>query len=184
MKMIVGLGNPGPKYRNNRHNAGFMLVDYIRRELSGSLHYQYSKNAKADYAWVKISGEKIEFLKPNTFMNKSGASVSYAFKKHKELKLKDIYICHDDLDLPLGKFKIQAGTGPKLHNGIASVEISLGRRNFRRIRIGIDNRMNTERIAGETYTLQDFKPEERKMISELFPAILDRLKAEFFAKII
>ena len=101
MKLIIGLGNPGGKYRKHRHNVGFMVVDALAEKL-GVGEYELSKKGKAQYAWVNDGKEKIELIKPQTFMNDSGFSIVYAKKKHKDLKISDIYIIHDDLDLPLG----------------------------------------------------------------------------------
>jgi len=178
MKLIVGLGNPGDKYKGNRHNIGFMFIDYLVNVLTGSRVYQFSKSGNADYTWTTLKKEPIEFYKPQTFMNNSGKSVKYAFKKHAELKIENLYVVHDDLDIPLGKFKIQQGTGPKLHNGIESIENHLQAKDFWRIRIGIDNRMNTGRIDGESYTLLDFQDSERKIIEQTFLLVLDRMKRD------
>lgn len=176
MKLIVGLGNPGVKYQNNRHNVGFMFIDYIVNELTGSRVYEYSKNGNAQYTWFDLKKEKLEFYKPQTFMNESGKSVRYALKKHPELKPADLYVVHDDLDIPLGKFRIHFGRGPRLHNGITSIENALSTKDFWRIRIGVDNRKQESWIDGETYVLHSFTPDEKETVSKVFPEIFDRLK--------
>ena len=110
-------------------------------------------------------------------MNKSGNTVGKFVRSTKAAK--DLIVVHDDLDIPLGKFKIQKGVGPLLHNGIESIENSLAGKDFWRVRIGIDNRKPNTWIDGETYVLQDFQPEEKKIVSELFPSIFVRLKNDF-----
>lgn len=134
MKLLIGLGNPGNKFKNNRHNVGYMFVDY----------------AKTGF-------------KTGTFMNESGK-----FARGK----KDFVIVHDDLDLPLGKYKIQFGVGPKVHYGIQSVENELRTKDFWRVRIGVDNRDPDNRIPGDVYVLQDFTAEEKQILEGVFDAIL------------
>ena len=92
------------------------------------------------------------------------------------MRRENLVIAHDDLDIPLGKFKIQKGIGPKLHNGIESVEKSLGTKDFWRIRIGVDNRTPDNWIDGETYVLNDFRQNELDVIQALFPEVLNRLQ--------
>jgi PTH1 family peptidyl-tRNA hydrolase len=158
MKLIVGLGNPGDKYKNNRHNVGHMFVDYLK------------KNFK-----FQISNFKL--IKTDGFMNESGLFVK---KLTHKLEINNLIIVHDDLDIPLGKFHIQFGTGPQLHNGLESVENHLHSKDFWRLRIGIDNRLPDKKIAGEVYTLKDFTTEEKKRLeTEIFPKILLQFKLNF-----
>src|SRR4030042_1472406 len=161
MKLIVGLGNPGEKYKNTRHNVGFVVLDAIASQITNEYQYQdikfqKSKNAKAEYLSFKIGDETIELIKPLTFMNSSGFSVAYGKNKHK-VPVENIYVIHDDLDIKLGEYKIQKGVGPKLHYGIASIEKELGIGDFWRIRMGVDNRSIDNRVSGEEYVLEDFE---------------------------
>jgi PTH1 family peptidyl-tRNA hydrolase len=106
-------------------------------------------------------------------MNESGRAVFSCVTGYKLQVAKDLVVVHDDLDIPLGKFHIQKGIGPKLHNGIESIEAHLKTKDFWRIRIGIDNRASTGPMNGESYVLQDFKPEERNILQNIiFPKIL------------
>ncbi len=162
MKLIVGLGNPGVKYQNNRHNVGFMFVDYLTNELG-----------KSD----QLDKSKIKLFKPKTFMNPSGVDVNKVIGKWK-LDIENLIVVHDDLDIPLGKFKIQKATGPLLHGGLTSIEQHLGANDFWRVRIGVDNRKPENWVDGETYVLQDFTSEEKITIVESFPKILERLKTQ------
>ena len=185
MKLIIGLGNPGIKYQNNRHNAGFQFIDYLienRKVLISKLEFlnnsqisnkKFQKQADAE---IYDFSKNILLMKPLTFMNRSGKAVIKSVKSYEIGVKSDLIVIHDDLDIPLGKFKIQKTTGPKLHNGLESIENHLKTKDFWRVRIGVDNRMNTGWIDGENYSLQDFRPEERKIIEELFPKILNRLE--------
>jgi PTH1 family peptidyl-tRNA hydrolase len=155
MIAIIGLGNPGEKYRNNRHNVGHLFVDYIKQE--------------------KPIDNQIKIFKTDCFMNQSGIFIKKLVRNLK-LEISNLIVAHDDLDIPLGKFKIQKGTGPQLHNGIESVENSLKAKDFWRIRIGVDARTKENWIDGETYVLQNFKQEELQIIQSVFPEIIKRLQ--------
>jgi len=154
MRLIIGLGNPGEKYKNTRHNAGFLVADKLQK--------------------VKLPAGTV-LKKSDVFMNNSGDFVSRLSKRY-DSNPSDLFIIHDDLDIPLGSYKIQYGIGPKVHNGVNSIEVELGTKDFWRIRIGVDNRKSEDRIDGEEYVLQDFTEEERKIldktIKEAIPAIL------------
>jgi len=143
MKLIIGLGNPGEEYKNNRHNAGYIFVDEAK-----------DSNKK---------NSNLVFLKTNSFMNSSGDMVVKEVKTRKT-KPEDLYIVHDDLDIPIGSYKIQFGIGPKVHNGINDIEEKLGNGEFWRIRVGVDNRNPEDRTKGEDYVLQDFSPEEKEIV--------------------
>ena len=109
-------------------------------------------------------------------MNQSGIFVKKLIENRK-LKTENLIIAHDDLDIPLGKFHIQFAVGPQLHNGLESIEDHLHTKDFWRVRIGIDNRLADKRIPGETYALQNFLPDEKKLLeTEIFPKIFLQLK--------
>ncbi|OGK18783.1 hypothetical protein A2866_01975 [Candidatus Roizmanbacteria bacterium RIFCSPHIGHO2_01_FULL_39_8] len=196
MKIVVGLGNPGEKYKNNRHNVGQMLVDYFLETYNTQLVtpeekiiFKKNKYAMSEIAECKKSQvisyklKGIILVKPLTFMNLSGQAVREVVKSYKLKVISDLVIIHDDLDIPLGKFKIQKGVGPLLHNGVSSIEQFLDSKDFLRVRIGIDNRTPDKSIDGETYVLQDFLPEEKKIVFELFSNILSRLKNDLHLKL-
>ena len=169
MKLIIGLGNPGDKYKNNRHNVGFKFLDFLSKDNN----WQESKSANLLYKWIEINRKKTELVKPQGYMNNSGFSVKKVLAKHQNIKLEEVYIVHDDLDIPLGKFKIDHATGPKLHNGIKSIEETLKTKDFWRIRIGVDNRKKESWIDGERYVLSDFTREELAIINKVFLEILN-----------
>ena len=154
MKLLVGLGNPGAKYTNTRHNIGFMFLDYLEQQ------------QKLD--------KQVKTLKPETYMNQSGMAVVKKLSFYK-LQPADLIVIHDDLDLPLGEYKIQFGKGPKLHNGVESVEQAIGTKEFWRVRIGVDNRSLENRVPGDLYVLQNFLPEEKTKLLKLFPEITKAL---------
>jgi PTH1 family peptidyl-tRNA hydrolase len=173
MRAIIGLGNPGDEYKNNRHNVGFMFLDFLTKETNdlSNKNFKYDKYLKS--AICHLHHDSV-FIKPQTFMNRSGEAVNRLIKNFK-LKISDLTVVHDDLDIPLGKFHIQK-TGPKLHNGIESIENTLGSKDFLRIRVGVDNRKADNRIDGETYVLQDFLPDEKSIIlTRVFPDILSQI---------
>lgn len=175
MYLIVGLGNPGDKYKNNRHNVGFMFVNSINK----SGEWTESKSSEAEYCWINLNENEIELFKPMAFMNRSGLPILQGFKKHRLLKPENLYVVHDDLDIPLGKFRIDMGRGSRLHNGIKSIESVLKTKDFWRVRIGVDNRQQTGPMDGESYVLKNFLPDERELIDNLFPTIYSRLSAFF-----
>ena len=94
---------------------------------------------------------------------------------------RELFVAHDDLDIPLGKFKIQKGTGPKLHNGLESIENHLKNSDFYRIRIGVENRDPERRIPGEAYVLQNFTSNENAILNTTFPTIVSRLQQEYIS---
>jgi PTH1 family peptidyl-tRNA hydrolase len=156
MKLIVGLGNPGEDYKNTRHNAGFLVADELQK--------------------MKLPASVV-VKKSDVFMNDSGSFVRKTADKYK-LNPSDLYIIHDDLDIPLGSYKIQFGVGPKIHNGVNSVETELETKDFWRVRIGVDNRQADDRTQGEEYVLQDFTDEERKVLDLTIKKVLIDLIAK------
>jgi len=166
MKCIVGLGNPGEKYLKNRHNAGFMIVDSLAKKLE--LEFKNNAKFEAEIAFK----DSILLVKPQTFMNDSGKSVS-AMTRFYKIALSDLYIVHDDLDIALGKYKIQHGKGPQVHNGLRSVEELLGTDQFWNVRVGVENRevRGNKGIPGMVYSLQDFQEEEREIIDQVIQEV-------------
>ena len=173
MKLIIGLGNPGDKYKNNRHNVGHQYIEFLIKELTNIELTDSSSNPQCVNAL--INNKEILLCKSDKFMNNSGFSVKKVLAKHQNIPLENVYIVHDDLDIPLGKFKIDHATGPKLHNGIKSIEETLKTRDFWRIRIGVDARKPDTWIDGEKYVLSDFTKEEQKIIKLIFPNIIQKL---------
>ncbi len=157
MFLIVGLGNPGPKYANNRHNIGFMVVD----ELIGSL----MPNAinKKEFKGELYKYKDTLFLKPLTFMNLSGESVK-AVKNFYKIDNDKIVVIHDDLDLSFGAIRFKRGGGSGGHNGLKSIDNYIGN-DYIRVRIGIGRPADKSKVA--TYVLSDFSEEEKKYLDDV-----------------
>lgn len=172
MKLIFGLGNPGEKYKNNRHNIGFSVLDYFAKDKG--LSWKKSKTGKLEYTWLFNKNGKIELIKPSSFMNQSGHSVLYAKKKHR-ISHDDIYVIHDDLDIRLGEYKIQYGKGPKEHNGLNDIYEKLKTNEFWHIRMGVDNRDTNNRVRGKEYVLEDFNDEEETLLKDVIYEICKKL---------
>lgn len=164
MKVIVGLGNPGQEYENTRHNVGFMTVDLLAKELDLS----FESSAKLSSLVAKNAD--VVLVKPQTFMNRSGEALQAVLQFYKA-EPKDLIVVHDDLDIALGEYKIQNGTGPKGHNGLISIYSSLGTQNFFHVRIGVDGRENDRSIPGKAYVLQPFLPDEQAIVQKTITTV-------------
>lgn len=160
MILIIGLGNPGQKYEKTRHNVGWIIFD----ELLKDVDWSKSSKAKTLYFNNMIGEEKVEYLKPQSFMNESGLSVSYAQKKHK-IESENIIVIHDDIDLPVGKIKISYDRGDGGHNGIKSIMDHLGSQSFIRIRVGVSI-LDENKILRKPNVLGNFSKEEFKIIDK------------------
>lgn len=165
MKLIVGLGNPGAKYVSTRHNVGFMLLD--RLATVHALSFENQDKFHAEFA----KNEHLILLKPLTFMNSSGEAVSAVASFYK-ISPENIFVVHDDLDIKLGEYKVQKGVGPKIHNGVNSIEECLKTTDFWRVRVGIDNRDPENRTQGEAYVLEDFTQKEKNLLSGVLEKVL------------
>ena len=133
MYLLVGLGNPGSKYKKNRHNVGHMTIDMIVKKYNLK---KKNKNKFGDIFEGHLSNKKIFALKPKEFMNLSGVSIK-KFLDFYKINIKNLLIIHDDIDLPLGKIKIKIGGGNAGHRGLKSIDSLIGK-NYKRIRIGVD----------------------------------------------
>ncbi|HEX4843012.1 MAG TPA: aminoacyl-tRNA hydrolase [Limnobacter sp.] len=134
IKLIVGLGNPGPQYTDTRHNAGVWYLDKLARQ--HNVHLQSDKRFLGDMARIKVAGEDVWLLFPTTFMNRSGQAVG-ALAKFFKIKPEEILVAHDELDLLPGQLKIKKGGGHAGHNGLKDMNAHLGSNEFWRARIGI-----------------------------------------------
>lgn len=160
VKMIVGLGNPGSKYNDTKHNIGFMAVDRIVKNLD--VNFTEDKNFKAEIGSDFINGEKIYFIKPTTFMNNSGIAVK-ALLTYYNISIKDMIIIYDDLDMEVGKIRFRQKGSAGGHNGIKSIIAHLGTQKFDRIKVGI-GRPNG-RMTVINHVLGKFDKNDEIMIS-------------------
>ena len=161
--LIVGLGNPGEKYYNTRHNIGFELVDFICKKHES----EFETNRLGQISKISIKGRKVLLLKPNTFMNLSGKSVKY-WMQQENIKLENILIIVDDLNLPLGKIRFRARGSSGGHNGLENIEQALNSLEYPRLRIGIGNDKNSNQID---FVLGIFNSDEYDIIRSNFDLI-------------
>jgi PTH1 family peptidyl-tRNA hydrolase len=170
MFLIVGLGNPGQQYSGTRHNAGFMVLDFLAEK--NNLTYADSK-WKASFVKGVAWNEPVVLLKPATYMNLSGMAVVQAAHFYK-LQAADILVIHDDLDMDLGRIKMVAGGGDGGHKGIRSIIEQLGTKDFSRLKIGIGR--PTIPMAPEKYVLERFEPVEREVIGKKMEHVLEGIR--------
>ena len=161
--LIVGLGNPGEKYHNTRHNIGFELLDFICKKHES----EFETNRLGQISKISIKGRKVLLLKPNTFMNLSGKSVKY-WMLQENIKLKNILIISDDLNLPLGKIRFRAKGSSGGHNGLENIEQALNSLEYPRLKIGIGNDKNSNQID---FVLGIFNSNEYDIIHSNFDLI-------------
>lgn len=160
MKLIVGLGNPGKEYENTRHNAGFKFID----EYAKSKGLTFNQNKfKGLYTTFINNGEKIILLKPQKYMNLSGEVVR-DFVNFFKINIEDILIICDDLDTPLGKIKIKYKGSSGGHNGLKNIEQNLNTNEYKRIKIGISNDKNQDRI---NYVIGKMPKEDLEKLKEV-----------------
>lgn len=164
MTYLFGLGNPGIEYAHSRHNVGFMAIDHlVAKQQLPSLNFQKKWQAEV------LKSNELMLVKPHTFMNDSGkaarAIVSF-YESDLAAALPRIFVVFDDLDLPLGSFKLQFGKGPKVHNGLLSLYQHLGSEQFWHVRVGVDNRQGQRTMPGSAYVLASFSPEERAILDQ------------------
>ncbi len=161
MKLIVGLGNPGPKYETTRHNVGWLALDRLADRWKAA---QPQQKHQSEYQVADFAGEKVLLIKPLTFMNLSGRAVAPFFQFHK-CEPSDVIVIHDELDLPPGSLRIKTGGGAGGHNGLKSLDecLGAGKTGYHRVRIGVGHpRELGLRISPADYVLQPFSDSEWK----------------------
>ena len=166
MLLIVGLGNPGTQYENTRHNIGFRVIDKLIYEFGAQ---NISKNS---FHGELFKSSNILFLKPTTFMNLSGTSVQ-AVKNFYKIELENIFVVHDDIDLPFSSLRFKNGGGHGGHNGLRSIDTMIGKE-YTRIRMGVDKPEYKSQVAD--YVLHDFSAEEEGHLSAWMNHTLDAIK--------
>lgn len=180
MRIVVGLGNPGEQYSGTRHNVGFDFVEALRVAVAAPAWQSVGKTQ----ALVSKTPDWL-LIQPQAFMNQSGLAVRGVldfYLKYGSLSetaqlelLRNCFVAHDDLDLQLGKIKLQLGRGPKIHNGLLSLYNHLASEQFWHVRLGIDGRLPTQRVAGREYVLQKFMPTERERINQVISESIQRV---------
>ncbi len=166
MKLFVGLGNPGDKYRANRHNIGFMALDRIADRFSFG---PWRKKFQGLVSEGSIDGERITLLKPETYMNESGRAVGEA-QRFLKIPLSDVSVFHDELDLAPSKVKVKIGGGNAGHNGLRSISAHI-ENEYRRVRLGIGHPGSKDAVT--YYVLNDFAKADREWLGPLLDAVAD-----------
>lgn len=161
--LIVGLGNPGPRYELTRHNAGFLLLDELAERMSASFK---SHKAHADVVEGRLAGHPVVLAKPRSYMNESGGPVKAVATFYK-IPVERLVVAHDELDLPFGALRLKRGGGEGGHNGLRSTTSSLGSKEYARVRFGIGRPPGRQDAAD--YVLREFSAAERKEL----PSYLD-----------
>ena len=168
MLLLVGLGNPGPKDLNNRHNIGFKIIDAINQ------HFKLSKQKpkfKGLLTTGNIEEQKVLAIKPLTFMNSSGVCIKELIEYFK-IDVKNVFVFHDDMDIDLGKIKVKFGGSSAGHNGIESIDKNIGK-NYSRIRIGIGR--PKKNATGVDHVLDNFSNEEMDNVQSVTKNIIESL---------
>jgi PTH1 family peptidyl-tRNA hydrolase len=160
MKLIVGLGNPGKEYDGTRHNIGFMVIDSILKKYNLNCN---KKKFDGIYCETTINNEKIIFLKPQRFINLSGEVIK-KYIDYFKISIEDILVIHDDLDIPVGKFKLKMSGGSAGHNGLKNIEMNIGTEEYKRLKIGISN---DKAIDTKVYVLGKLSSIDKKELDEI-----------------
>ena len=181
MKLIIGLGNPGKEYEKTRHNVGWLVLDALEE----NDQWQTSKKANAMFIKKAINGVEVELLKPTTYMNESGRAACYAQKKH-HLNPADIWVVHDDIDLPLGKIRIGQFNSSAGHKGVQSIISQLKTKNIKRLKIGIANSKlklarnqksdQKRKDMISNLVLSKFTPSEKEKLKKIFKEAIAKIE--------
>jgi len=170
MKLIVGLGNPGPQYARTRHNVGFMVLDQLVANLGGT--WKTESKLKSEIALTERDGERIILAKPQTMMNLSCEAIQRLVQAYK-LKPSDVWVIFDDVDVPFGRLRIRHGGSSSGHQGINSTIRHIGDQ-FLRFRVGISlNNRDVE--PSEIYVLKPFNPDEQVQLPQLIRAAAEAI---------
>jgi PTH1 family peptidyl-tRNA hydrolase len=168
--VIVGLGNPGPGYAGNRHNAGFMVVDELARRVGGRFT---AHKTGADVLEARLAGRRVVLAKPRSFMNISGPAVA-ATARYFKIPPTDVVVVHDDLDLEYGVLRLKRGGGEGGHNGLRSVSACLGSKEYLRVRFGIGRPPG--RMDRAVFVVGDFSVIERRELDLLVDRCADAVE--------
>lgn len=172
MKLIVGLGNPGRKYKNTRHNVGFMFVDRVAKD--ANVKFKLDAAKKCEIAEAQIDGEKVILIKPQTYMNLSGEAV-YIIKNYYKIDIKDILVIHDDMDLDVGHIRLRQTGSSAGHKGLQNIIDNLQTNNIVRLKVGVSKPVGEAVID---YVLGDFSKDD-KITLELFMDKITNIVKDF-----
>lgn len=176
MKIVVGLGNPGDKYRSTRHNVGFRAVDLLAERHGGVFEARGDLGEKAWTAKVDLRGHPVVLAKPRTFMNRSGSAVLALLRRHPIETTSELIVVFDDADLELGKVRVRPEGGHGGQNGMRSILEVIGTREFLRVKLGIRGVSRDDSDLAD-YVLRSFDPEERPVVEGMIVAGADAVEA-------
>jgi len=169
--LVVGLGNPGPSYAGNRHNAGFLVLD----ELGDRVGAKYKAHkGRADVIEGRLTGVRTILAKPKSYMNTSGGPVA-SLRDFYKIRVDRIVVVHDELDIAFGRVRLKRGGGDNGHNGLRSISSALGSKEYLRVRVGIGRPPGRQDPAD--FVLKDFSTVERKELAFLFDRAADAVEA-------
>src|ERR687896_1276941 len=169
--LVVGLGNPGPSYAHNRHNAGFMVADVLAARMGGRFKAQ---KTRAEVIEGRLGDDRVVLAKPRCYMNESGGPVA-ALRDFFKVPLDRLIVVHDELDIPYGAIRLKLGGGDNGHNGLRSITKSLGSRDYLRVRFGIGRPPG--RMDPADFVLKDFSGAERKELAYFVDRCADAVEA-------
>ena len=169
-QLVVGLGNPGPRYAGTRHNAGFLVVDLLAERMGG----RFRRRGLCDVMEGRLAGAPVVLAKPRAYMNESGGPI-VAVSRFYKVPVDRLTVVHDDLDLPFGTLRVKRGGGDGGHNGLRSATAALGSREYARVRFGIGRPPGRQDPAD--YVLRDFSAAERKDLGNLVDRAADAVEA-------
>lgn len=172
MYLLVGLGNPGKKYERTRHNIGFRILDALVSEYHGT--WKYEKKLDAEVCTLQTTNSKLLCLKPQTFMNLSGASVKKALAWF-EISVQDFLVVYDDKDMEFGKLRYREKGSSGGHNGINSIIKELGTEEFQRMKIGVANEQ-IQTYDTADFVLAKFSKDEEKKLPEIIQKALEKIQ--------
>ncbi|HEX8305322.1 MAG TPA: aminoacyl-tRNA hydrolase [Jatrophihabitans sp.] len=172
--LIVGLGNPGPRYAATRHNAGFLVADELAARIGGSFKAHKSSGGRADIVEGRLAGQPVVLAKPKSYMNESGGPI-VAISRFYKVGVERIIVAHDELDLPFGGLRLKRGGGEGGHNGLKSTSAALGSKDYLRVRFGIGRPPGRQDPAD--YVLREFAAAERKELAFLIDRAADAVEA-------
>lgn len=171
MKLIVGLGNPGPKYQLTRHNVGFLFIDLYAR-MRAPATPNFKSEFKAETFRIKVGDEQVILCKPQTYMNLSGESVQPLMKFY-GIEPKDLLVAHDEVDIPFATMKFQPKRGPGGHNGIKNIHQMLGTDDYSRLRLGVGKPPAAWNMQTVDWVLANFSNDEQDMLPEFLTAAVE-----------
>jgi PTH1 family peptidyl-tRNA hydrolase len=170
MKLIVGLGNPGKSYADTRHNVGWWVIDH----LAGVWRFDgWRKDQNSLIADGRVAGHRVRLVKPQTYMNLSGAILKPYMRRETWSAAEDLLVIVDEVALPVGRYRLRAQGSAGGHNGLKSIEAEVGSQNYARLRVGVGPAAGRERNSSlSDYVLDKMGKSERKAVEALFPDLI------------